>query len=128
MVILKIALIAIGGAILALVVRQFQKEYSVFVLLAVCLFLIAYLTSNVSVIVEFAENLGEKIQISDAYIKILFKLMGIALHLSDRIEYLSGSGIPVHCISGGGDRKNLYFHPEYPDHQFPAGRTIESVI
>ncbi|HIW58983.1 MAG TPA: stage III sporulation protein AD [Candidatus Anaerobutyricum avicola] len=78
MVILKIALIAIGGAILALVVRQFQKEYSVFVLLAVCLFLIAYLTSNVSVIVEFAENLGEKIQISDAYIKILFKLMGIA--------------------------------------------------
>ena len=27
---------------------------------------------------EFAENLGEKIQISDAYIKILFKLMGIA--------------------------------------------------
>ena len=78
MVILKIALIGIGGAVLALVVRQFQKEYSVFVLLAVCLFLIAYLTSNVSVIVDFAENLGEKIHISDTYIKILFKLLDIA--------------------------------------------------
>lgn len=77
MVILKIALIGIGGAVLALVVRQFQKEYSVFVLLAVCLFLIAYLTSNVSVIVDFAENLGEKIHISDTYIKILFKLLAI---------------------------------------------------
>ena len=76
MVILKIALIGIGGAVLALVVRQFQREYSVFVLLAVCLFLIAYLTSNV--IVDFAENLGEKIHISDTYIKILFKLLAIA--------------------------------------------------
>ena len=42
MVVLKIALIGIGGAILAVVVRQFQKEYSVFVLLAVCLFLVFY--------------------------------------------------------------------------------------
>ena len=78
MVILKIALISIGGAILAVVVRQFQKEYSVFVLLAVCLFLIAYLTSNISVIVDFAENLGEKIHINATYMKILFKLLAIA--------------------------------------------------
>ena len=59
MVILKIALIGVGGAILAVIVRQFQKEYGVFVLLAVCLFLMAYLTSNVSVVVEFAEELGD---------------------------------------------------------------------
>ena len=78
MVILKIALIGVGGAILAVIVRQFQKEYGVFVLLAVCLFLMAYLTSNVSVVVEFAEELGDKIQISDAYIRILFKLLAIA--------------------------------------------------
>ena len=78
MVILKIALIGIGGAILTVVIRQFGKEYSVFVLLAVCLFLIAYLTSNVSVIVDFAENLGGKIHVSDTYINILFKLLAIA--------------------------------------------------
>ena len=78
MVILKIALIGIGGAILSVVVKQFQKEYSVFVLLSVCLFLILYLTSNVSEIVTFAENLGSKIQISSTYIKILFKLLAIA--------------------------------------------------
>ena len=69
MVVLKIALIGIGGAILAVVVRQFQKEYSVFVLLAVCLFLVFYLTSNVSLIIDFAQNLGEKIHISGTYIR-----------------------------------------------------------
>ena len=78
MVVLKIALIGIGGAILAVVVRQFQKEYSVFVLLAVCVFLVFYLTSNVSLIIDFAQNLGEKIHISGTYIRILFKLLAIA--------------------------------------------------
>ena len=78
MVVLKIALIGIGGAILAVVVRQFQKEYSVFVLLAVCLFLVFYLTYNVSLIIDFAQNLGEKIHISGTYIRILFKLLAIA--------------------------------------------------
>ena len=78
MVILKIALIGVGGAILAVVVRQFQKEYSTFVLLAVCLFLMAYLTSNVSVVADFVRELSDKIQISDAYIRILFKLLAIA--------------------------------------------------
>ena len=78
MVVLKIALIGIGGAILAVVVRQFQKEYSVFVLLAVCLFLVFYLTSNVSLIIDFAQNLGEKIHIRGTYIRILFKLLAIA--------------------------------------------------
>ncbi len=77
-VILKIALIGVGGAILAVVVRQFQKEYSTFVLLAVCLFLMAYLTSNVSVVADFVRELSDKIQISDAYIRILFKLLAIA--------------------------------------------------
>ena len=78
MVVLKIALIGIGGAILAVVVRQFQKEYSVFVLLAVCLFLVFYLTSNVSLIIDFAQNLGENLHISGTYIRILFKLLAIA--------------------------------------------------
>lgn len=78
MVVLKIAFIGIGGAILAVVVKQFQKEYSVFVLLAVCLCLVFYLTSNWSLILDFARNLGDKIHISDTYLRILFKLLAIA--------------------------------------------------
>ena len=47
-------------------------------MLDVCLFLVFYLTSNVSLIIDFAQNLGEKIHISGTYIRILFKLLAIA--------------------------------------------------
>jgi len=46
MLVFKIALIGIAGAMLAMVTKQFKPEYSTLVLLAVCLFLIGYLTSN----------------------------------------------------------------------------------
>ncbi len=78
MSIVKIAMIGIGGAILALIVKQFQKEYSIFVLLGVCLLLLSFLTSNVTVVIEFMENMGEKIEISSVYLKLLIKLMAIA--------------------------------------------------
>lgn len=78
MVIYKIALIGIGGALLAVIVQQFKKEYGTFVLLAVCIFLSLYLISNVSVIIDFIETLSLKIHISETYIKILFKLLAIA--------------------------------------------------
>ncbi|MCD8018926.1 MAG: hypothetical protein LUF92_04880 [Clostridiales bacterium] len=78
MFVFKIALVSIGGALLVVVVQQFQKEYSAFVLFAVCLFLIGCLTANVSIVIDFARDLGDKIQISGTYIKLLFKLLGIA--------------------------------------------------
>ena len=78
MILFKIALIGIGGALLAAVVRQFQKEYSVFVLLGVCLFLSLYLVSNMTVMIDFVEELSTRIPISQSYLKILFKLLAIA--------------------------------------------------
>ena len=66
MILFKIALIGIGGALLAAVVRQFQKEYSVFVLLGVCLFLSLYLVSNLTVMIDFVEELSTRIPISQA--------------------------------------------------------------
>lgn len=76
--VLKIAVIGIGGAVLAIVTKQFKPEYSVFVLFSVCLFLIFYLTSNLSVIADFIDTLSGKIHVSSAYIKVLFKLLAIA--------------------------------------------------
>ncbi|MCI6859049.1 MAG: hypothetical protein MR867_07125 [Eubacterium sp.] len=78
MIVLKIALIGIGGAFLAVLVRQSKPEYSTFVLFAVCLFLILYLTSNLAVVIQFVETLSGKIHISNSYIRILFKLLAIA--------------------------------------------------
>ena len=61
MLVFKIALIGIAGAMLAMVTKQFKPEYSTLVLLAVCLFLIGYLTSNLKeVLSKYPEATVEK--------------------------------------------------------------------
>ena len=75
MLVLKIALIGIAGAMLAMVTKQFKPEYSTLVLLAVCLFLIGYLTSNLKEVLNFVQTLQKRIPISSMYIKILLKLL-----------------------------------------------------
>lgn len=78
MLVLKIALIAIAGAVLAMVTKQFKPEYGTIVLFAVCLFLIGYLTSNLGEVLNFVQTLQKKIPINSTYIKILLKLLAIA--------------------------------------------------
>lgn len=78
MLVFKIALIGIAGAILALITKQFKPEYSTLVLFSVCLLLIGYLTSDLAAIITFIQNLQEKIPVSSAYLKVLFKLLAIA--------------------------------------------------
>ncbi len=78
MIVLKIALIGIAGAILAMVIKQFKPEYSTLVLFALCLFLIGYLTSGLGEVLKFVQTLQKKIPISTTYLKILFKLLAIA--------------------------------------------------
>ncbi len=78
MIVFKIALIGIAGAVLTMVTKQFKPEYSTLVLFAVCLFLIGYLTSGLGEVLSFVQTLQKKIPISSAYIKILFKLLAIA--------------------------------------------------
>lgn len=78
MIVFKIALIGIAGAILAMVTKQFKPEYSTIVLFAVCLFLVGYLTSGLGEVLNFVQTLQKKVPISSTYIKILFKLLAIA--------------------------------------------------
>ena len=78
MIVLKIALIGIAGAVLAMVTTEFKAEYGVFVLLAISLFLVGYLTSGLGEVLNFIQTLQKKIPINNSYIKILFKLLAIA--------------------------------------------------
>lgn len=78
MIIFKIALIGIAGAVLTMITKQFKPEYSTLVLFAVCLFLVGYLTSGLGEVLNFVQVLQKKIPVSSTYIKILFKLLAIA--------------------------------------------------
>lgn len=78
MIIFKIALIGIAGAVLTMITKQFKPEYSTLVLFAVCLFLVGYLTTGLREVLNFVQILQKKIPISSTYIKVLFKLLAIA--------------------------------------------------
>lgn len=78
MIIFKIALIGIAGAVLTMITRQFKPEYSTLVLFAVCLFLVGYLTTGLREVLNFVQILQKKIPVSSTYIKVLFKLLAIA--------------------------------------------------
>lgn len=78
MIIFKVALIGIAGAVLTMITKQFKPEYSTLVLFAVCLFLISYLTNGLHEVLNFVQVLQKKVPVSSTYIKILFKLLAIA--------------------------------------------------
>lgn len=78
MVIIKLALIGIGGAVLAVVTGQFRKEYGVFILIAVALILNGYLLSNLKTVIDFIQGLSDRIQLSDTYLRLLYKLLAIS--------------------------------------------------
>ena len=93
MLVFKIALIGIAGAMLAMVTKQFKPEYSTLVLLAVCLFLIGYLTSNLKEVLNFVQTLQKRIPISSMYIKILLKVFILFLFII--VTWFSLRNIPV---------------------------------
>lgn len=76
--IFKVAVIGVGGTFLSLIVGQFHKEYSVFIILAVCILLTALLTQNMEKILEFMKEIEKNLQIGDVYFKLLLKLFAIA--------------------------------------------------
>ena len=78
MLVFKIVLIGIAGAILVMITKQFKPEYSIPVLLGICLFLIGYLTTGLEEVLKFVQSLQKEIPINNMYIKILFKLLAIA--------------------------------------------------
>ena len=74
MLVFKIVLIGIAGAILVMITKQFKPEYSIPVLLGICLFLIGYLTTGLEEVLKFVQSLQKEIPINNMYIKILFNL------------------------------------------------------
>lgn len=78
MMIIKVALIGIGGSVLAIVAGQFKKEYSLFILLGLALVLNGYLVKDLKEVLYFVKELSERVRLSDTYLRILFKLLAIS--------------------------------------------------
>ena len=77
MEILKIAIVGIAGVLFAVQLRSIKPEYSMYIGLAVCVVLFYYGVGRLSVVVETLNSIQSYIHISDIYISILLKIIGV---------------------------------------------------
>lgn len=76
--IVKIAVVGLIAVILALKLKGLNPEYSVYISLVACLFIIFYALTQLTILVGFIEKMSTYIGVDSVYIKVLLKLIGIA--------------------------------------------------
>ncbi|MCI8371048.1 MAG: stage III sporulation protein AD [Lachnospiraceae bacterium] len=77
MEVLKIAIAGIAGVLFAVQLKSIRPEYSTYISLATCVILFYYGVSRLSVIVDTLNSIQSYIKISDIYIAVLLKIIGI---------------------------------------------------
>lgn len=75
--IIKIAILGIAGALLALPLKKERSEYSTFIAMTVCICIFVYLLSKVETIIAFVERLETMINVDGRYINLILKMVGI---------------------------------------------------
>lgn len=74
---LKIAIAGIVGVILAVQLRSVRPEFSVYIGITTCVILFFYGVSKLSIVVDTLHTIQQYIQVSDIYITVLLKIIGI---------------------------------------------------
>lgn len=75
--ILKVAVIAVSGVLLALMLKQTKPEYSVFLSMAVCICIFLYLLSRLQAVLSCLEQLRAFVNIDGIYLDTILKMLGI---------------------------------------------------
>lgn len=74
----KIIVVVLICAMISVLLKTYKPEVSIFFILAVSLFVLFYLVSELEEIVDVLKTFGEKAQIPTAYMGILLKMIGIS--------------------------------------------------
>lgn len=75
--IVKIAMIGLGGVMLALMLRQQKSEYALYISLAAAILILVFSVNRLTIVMETIQKIEEYIHIDSAMIKILIKMIGI---------------------------------------------------
>ena len=75
--IIKLALLAITGVLLASMFKNGKNEYSIYIALGTSVILFFYVISKVGIIVETINKIQSYISISQTYVEALIKMVGI---------------------------------------------------
>ncbi len=74
---LKVAMIGLGGVMLALVFRQQKSEYALYLSMACAVMIIFFSVSRLAVVIETFRRMEENLHIDSAMIGIVIKMIGI---------------------------------------------------
>jgi len=77
MSIIKLAILAITGVLLATMFKNGKNEYSLYIGLATSVIIFFYVISKVGIIVETINKVQSYISISQTYVEALIKMVGI---------------------------------------------------
>lgn len=75
--IVKIAMIGLGGVVLALMLRQQKSEYALYISLTAAILILVFSVNRLTIVMETIQKIEEYIHIDSAMIKILIKMIGI---------------------------------------------------
>lgn len=78
MEIVKIALIAVLGTVLAIVLKNSKAEYSQLLSLGICMVVFFYISQKAEQLITTINSFWGYINVDKSYIKILLKMTGIA--------------------------------------------------
>ncbi|MCD8109787.1 MAG: stage III sporulation protein AD [Clostridiales bacterium] len=74
---IRIAMIGLGGVVLALMFRQQKSEYALYISLGAAVLILILSVEKLGSVVETVRNIQAYIQLDSAMIKILLKMIGI---------------------------------------------------
>ena len=76
--ILKIAVLAVSGVLMALMLKQTKPEFGMFISMAVCVCIFIYLLSKLQTILGYLDQLERLVHIDGIYLDTVLKMLGIS--------------------------------------------------
>ncbi|MDY3919624.1 MAG: stage III sporulation protein AD [Candidatus Limivivens sp.] len=73
----KIGILGLTGVLTALLLKEVKPGFSAFLSMATCILIFYYTVSKLSYVADTVESLKQYMDLKDAYLKILLKMVGI---------------------------------------------------
>lgn len=90
--IIKIALMGIAGVFLAIMVRSYKSEYSLFISMAVCTCIFIYLVSKLELILSYVDSIQSLVVVDNRYVKTVIKMIGITYIAEFSVDMCKDAG------------------------------------
>ncbi len=75
--ILKISVLGISAALLALILKSYRPEYSHYISIAVCICIFMFVGTKLEQMIGYMEKMQDMIDLDHAYMRMILKMIGV---------------------------------------------------